>query len=245
MSMDPLAATYLAGLAFGAISMMSIGPNNVLLLREGLSGGRPVTVATVMWLSYALLLGLAVFAGHWVRPILMNSVHLLQWGGAFALAVMGVMALRQSRQSAFDLRAAHRPSQAISAATQRVLRVVWMNPLTYLELLVIPAALALALDGLEQRVAIFAGLLSAFAVNCFGFSLTSGLLQPVFQNSRNLRLFDAASGLAMIVLAGFTAVAAVTVASTPSSATHSEQKRASHRELGSVSRPADVRTTAP
>ena len=51
------------------------------------------------------------------------------------------------------------------AAIGRVMRVVWLNPLTYLELFAAPAALALPLGGLDQRFALFAGLLLAFALN--------------------------------------------------------------------------------
>jgi arginine exporter protein ArgO len=81
------------------------------------------------------------------------------------------------------------------------MRVVWFNPLTYLELVAIPAALALPLDGLDERCALFAGLLLAFALNCFGFSLGAALLSPILGQPSRVRLFDRVSGGLLIGLA--------------------------------------------
>ncbi|MEJ1935030.1 hypothetical protein WDZ92_32940, partial [Nostoc sp. NIES-2111] len=77
---------------------------------------------------------------------------------------------------------------------------------TYIELLAIPAALALPLGGLEQRCALFAGLLLAFAFNCFGFSLGATLLAGLFSKPGRLRLFDRVSGGIMVCLAVLAAV---------------------------------------
>jgi L-lysine exporter family protein LysE/ArgO len=213
--MEPaMISTFLAGLAFGAVSLVSIGPNNILLLREGLAGRRPGLVAGVMWLSYAGLLGLAVFAGHSVSPMVESVATLLAWGGAMVLAAMGVAALRSSARPAPDLATRAAATEPAVSATARVLRVVWLNPLTYLELLAIPAALALPLGGIEQRCALFAGLLLAFALNCFGFSLGASLLSPLFGQPSRLRLFDRVSGGIMMALA----VLAATHAALPKAA---------------------------
>jgi L-lysine exporter family protein LysE/ArgO len=212
---------FLAGLAFGSVSLVSIGPNNILLLREGLGGCRPALVGAVMWLSYAGLGALAVFAGHSVRPMVEGVAPLLGWGGAVVLAAMGVAALRASARAAPDLTARGWAREPVTAATARVLRIVWLNPLTYLELLAVPAALALPLAGLEQRCALFAGLLVAFALNCFGFSLGACVLSPLFGRPSRLQLFDRISGGIMIVLA----VLAATHAAMPRPVKGNEQAR--------------------
>jgi L-lysine exporter family protein LysE/ArgO len=192
--------TFAVGLAFGAGSLVSIGPNNILLLREGLGGRRPALVAWVMWLSYAGLLGLAVFAGHVLHPLLEGAALALAWAGAVVLAAMGVAALRASGQPPADHPGAG-AKELWSAATGRVLRVVWLNPLTYLELVAVPAALALPLPDLGQRFALYVGLLLAFALNCFGFSCGAALLSPVFRSPSRLRLLNGLSGALMIGLA--------------------------------------------
>lgn len=203
---DATIPTFLAGIAFGAVSLVSIGPNNILLLREGLGGRRPALVAGVMWLSYAGLLGVAVFAGHSLGPVLDEVAPLLGWSGAMVLAAMGVAALRASARPAPDLGTQRAPEETGTRATARVLRVVWLNPLTYLELLAIPAALALPLGGLDQRCALFAGLLLAFAFNCFGFSLGASLLAGLFGKPARLQVFDRVSGAIMICLGVLAAV---------------------------------------
>lgn len=196
---------FAAGLAFGAGSLVSIGPNNILLLREGLGGRRPALVAWVMWLSYAGLLGLAVFAGHVLRPLLEEAALALVWSGAVVLAVMGVAALRASGRPPANGAGPGGAKELWHAATGRVLRVVLLNPLTYLELVAVPAALALPLAHLEQRCALLCGLLLVFALNCFGFSFGAALLSPLFRSPSRLRLLNGVSGAIMIGLAALVA----------------------------------------
>lgn len=200
---DAAIPTLLAGFAFGALSLLSIGPNNILLLREGLGGRRPLLVASLMFLSYVALLSTAVVAGHSVGPVVQDAAPLLGWGGAIVLALMGAATLRASARPAPDIRTVACGTETWRAATARVLKVVWLNPLTYLELVAIPAALALPLDGFEQRGALLAGLLLAFALNCFGFTLGASLLSPVFGRPSHLLVFDRVSGCVMIGLAVF------------------------------------------
>ena len=40
--------TLALGFGFGAASMLSVGPNNLMLMREGLARGRTITVATTV-----------------------------------------------------------------------------------------------------------------------------------------------------------------------------------------------------
>jgi L-lysine exporter family protein LysE/ArgO len=51
------------GFGIGAASFLSIGPNNLMIIREGLVRGRVVAVVTAVWVSYVLLLALAMTFG--------------------------------------------------------------------------------------------------------------------------------------------------------------------------------------
>ena len=86
--------TLALGLGFGAASMLSVGPNNLMLMREGLAGGRTITVATVVWLSYlSLLLSAMVFVDlrQWIGP---STRVWLSWLGLASLAWFAVSAWR-------------------------------------------------------------------------------------------------------------------------------------------------------
>jgi L-lysine exporter family protein LysE/ArgO len=207
-----IASIFVFGFAFGSVSLLSIGPNNVLLLREGLAGSRPLFVASVMWCCYAALLGLAVFAGRSVQPSISGVAWILEWGGVLALAVMGLVALRKAGRRCVEVIGVQEAREAWTDAAGRVLRVVWLNPLTYLELLAIPAALAVPLTNVGQLHALFAGLLSAFAINCFGFVLGASLLAPLFRRSSAIRVFDGLSGAIMLTLALLVAASAASKA---------------------------------
>lgn len=183
-----------AGLAMGAASMISVGPNNLLLLREGLSGGRSGLVASIMCASYAMLigaaLGLAATAGSF-DP----SVRL-------ALSISGLLALSwfaiQSFRSALSQRvagtdAAERDSS--SRTISRTLQVIWMNPLTYLELLLVPAALAQSFGNAGDRLEFVTALTLMSAVCCFGYAYAGRLIATFLQARDSLRIFDFCSAL--------------------------------------------------
>ena len=53
---------FVAGLALGSASVLSIGPNSLMMIREGLARGRTGLVASVVLISEASLLGLAYVA---------------------------------------------------------------------------------------------------------------------------------------------------------------------------------------
>lgn len=66
-----------AGVAMGTASLLSIGPNNLTLIREGASGGHVGIAATTVWTSRLTLLMLAFVCtdiistkGLAVRPVL-------------------------------------------------------------------------------------------------------------------------------------------------------------------------------
>ena len=70
-------SSFCAGMAMGTASILSIGPNNITLIREGLVRGRVGMVACMVWASYFVLLALALVLtdkiaaeGSFIRPAL-------------------------------------------------------------------------------------------------------------------------------------------------------------------------------
>ena len=202
-------SAFAAGVAMGTASIMSVGPNNLLLVREGLVRGRVGLVASTVWASYIVLLVSAfVLAdkladkGSLLRPV-------LSWLGLVALAYFAWLSLRayarsSSKPSRFTIN-----KESTSACIGRTLAIVWLNPLTYVELLFIPASI----DGnfILQicRVLFIFGLVLTSTIACYGYSFGGGLCASVLKRKDMLRLFDLSSGILLSCLTLIMAVGLV------------------------------------
>lgn len=82
------------GLAMGATSIVSVGPNNLMLLREGIARGRIVTVASLVLGSYVVLVSAAVFLGSSSFRSADCLSTILSWGGLVALIYFAGMSFR-------------------------------------------------------------------------------------------------------------------------------------------------------
>ena len=184
--------TLALGFGFGAASMLSVGPNNLMLIREGLARGRAVTVATTVWSSYLLLLLSAMIfvnVRQWIGP---SAGLWIPWLGLASLSWFAASAWR----AAFSPKGpgTDRHAEARHTCLKRVLAVVWCNPLTYLELFLVPAACCAALGSLYQRSEFIGGVAIMNAVTCYGYALGGGVCGRHVSNRRAVRVFDVVSG---------------------------------------------------
>lgn len=185
--------TLALGFGFGAASMLSVGPNNLMLLREGLARGRVITVATTVWSSYLLLLLSAMMfvnVRQWIGP---STRMWLSWLGIASLSWFAVGAWRAAF-SAKGLGTDRRP-EARRTCLKRVLAVVWCNPLTYLELFLMPAAYCATLGSPCQRSEFIGAIVIMTAVTCYGYALGGKICGRFVSDRRIIRMFDAVSGL--------------------------------------------------
>lgn len=184
------------GFAMGAASMISVGPNNLMLLRSGVSG-RPAAVMLVVLASYVLLVGLAVTLAGSTMRVHDDLGTVLQWGGLVALLHFSVQAFR----SAIAARgAAQGEDDGGSVDLATVVRTVWLNPLTYLELLLIPMSLAQTMKGDVDRLAFAAALLAMSALCCIGYAYGGLLISRILKSRRLLACFDLLTGMIMAVM---------------------------------------------
>lgn len=196
----------LAGLGLGAASMLSIGPNNLMLIREGLVRGRVLTVATTVWASYIVLLVSAMAladVSRWVGP---STRSLLSWCGLLTVSWFAFDALRIAIFA--PKHGSGERAEETRTCLRRVLMVVWCNPLTYLELLLIPAAFCSTLQSFTLRSEFICAFLAMKGVSCYGYTLGGGLCGSLAGDRRVLRVFDLASGL---LLGGVAVVLAISL----------------------------------
>ena len=190
-----------AGTAMGTASILSVGPNNIMRVREGLIRGRVALVASTVWASYILLLASALMLtgaiateGRSVRPI-------LSWLGLLALIWFAFSSLRAYFRSSTTFQYRSDGREHTAACVRRVLAIVWLNPLTYLELLFMPAAIGGTFIMPICRILFIAGLIMMATAGCFGYSFCGGLCAPLFRQQNLLRKFDLVSGILLSFLA--------------------------------------------
>ena len=201
----PSLSAFTGGVMLGVGSVLSVGPNNLMLLREGVSRGRTGTVIGTVLISYALLLTTACFFADWLAMFDATMRTKLAGLGLAALSSFAFLSLRAGLASKAPALVGSRCRETHLACLRRALRVIWLNPLTYLELLLIPAALCEPYETLPMRVEFVTGLMTMAAIASCAYSFAGGLVASLVGRRNVARLFDLVSGL---ILAGVALVLA-------------------------------------
>lgn len=188
------ASGFQAGLALGAASMASIGPNNLMMIREGLLRGRVIFVASLVLGTYVALIAASYLLGASIAGLDPSFRAVLSWLG---LAAVSWFALQFFRAAAAAGRVEDRVDKAETGRSclARVMGVVWMNPLTYVELLLVPAALGQSFAAGVSRLEFVVALILMAALSCYGYALGGGMMVSLLRSRANLRIFDLISGL--------------------------------------------------
>lgn len=202
-------SAFCAGMAMGTASILSVGPNNVTLMREGLSGGRVGLVATAVWTSRLILLVTALalteriaVQGAALRPI-------LSWLGLLTLCWFAFSSLRAYFDADKQIRIGGVERESTADCLRRVLTIFWLNPLTYVEMLFIPATVGGSFLLPVCRALFIGGLIVMATASCYGYAFGGRLCEPLFRRRNMLRMFDLTSGILLSFMAALMALALV------------------------------------
>lgn len=185
------------GLALGAASIASVGPNTLMIIREGLTGRHTAMVASIVWIMKIALILTSGFCADALGALGPGLRTAALWLGMGFIAWLALRSLRAARQSArLDLRGG--PHESRRACALRALGVVATNPLTYLEYLLLPASVGQSFAA-DVQLQFVAGLIFMASVGSCGYALGSSAIGRALRGRLNLLWFDRASG---VVLAG-------------------------------------------
>ena len=128
-----------AGLTLGLSSILSIGPNNMMLMREGLRRGQVGWVATAVWLSYLAFFACAFLlaerlsiGGAVMQPI-------LAWSASLVICWFAFRSFRSAFVSDASLKLGVGQRDATVDRVRRAVVAVWLNPLTYVDKFMMPS----------------------------------------------------------------------------------------------------------
>jgi L-lysine exporter family protein LysE/ArgO len=153
-----------------------------------------VTVASLVFGSYAALVSAAVFLGSSSFRPADSLSNILSWGGLLALIYFAGLSFKAVWTHDVTGNAS-KDHETVLECASRVLKVVWANPLTWLELLLVPAALARSFPSDVERIFFAAALLGMSAICCFGYALFGHLVASIVTRRGYLRVFDLVSGV--------------------------------------------------
>lgn len=192
-----------AGFALGFGLLFSIGPRTLQLVRSGLAGFHPVTTAVASYLS-DLVLAAAAVGGFGValaaRPRLAVALQIV--GVAFLLWC-GARSLLRARRPAGPVRLTGAAASR-RAAVRAILSVCWLNPLFYVETLLLVGALSAGYAG-SARLFFAAGFLAAAALKSFGWVSVGVAFARRLGDPEVRARFETAAGAILIVAAALLA----------------------------------------
>lgn len=201
LTVDAMISPALAGLAFGSSLIVSIGPQNSYVLREGAVGRHVVTVVVICLLSdLVLIVAGTAGAGGLVGddPSVLTAARLA--GAAFVLGYAGVT-LRRAWHPGGGLideaggRGPVAPDRR-GAVAGTALAFTWLNPWVYLDTVVLLGSVADTYLGGRWWFA--CGAMVASALWFTGLGAAAKAIRPWFRRPRAGQLMDAFVGVVMI-----------------------------------------------
>lgn len=193
-------AAYLQGLALSASLIVAIGAQNAYVLRQGLLRRHVFALASLCFVSDALLiaLGCAGF-GSLVQahPRAVQAVSLI--GAAFLIAY-GLRSLRSAVRGGHLDAAADGAQDSRMQVLLRGAAVTWLNPHVYLDTVLLLGGIA-GRYAATSRITFALGAMSASAIWFYSLGYGAAHLAPLFRSERVWRALDAAIALVMWAIA--------------------------------------------
>lgn len=196
-------AIFIQGFALGMATIMPLGPQNILVMNQGIRRQYHVLIATLCLVSDMILISAGVFGG---SALLMRSPLLLQTvtvAGVAFLALYGLNAVKHAWRGDGET-AAHTDGHPHPSGRRRVimamLAVTWLNPHVYLDTLVVLGSLGGQFEPAARRF--FAvGTIGASVVWFYGLALLSSRLSPWLNRPSVQRLIQLFVGVVMWMVA--------------------------------------------
>ena len=188
-------AAAVEGFLLGAGLIIAIGAQNAFVLRQGFKREHVFAVATVCWLSDALLIAVGV-AG--VGGLVKASPALLTWitaAGIAFLAAYGAIAFSRALRPG-QLEAGASGGRGLAATILTALALTFLNPHVYLDTVVLIGGLSARHAG-PSATAFALGAAAASVVWFYGLGFGARLVAPLLARPAAWRLLDLAIAIVM------------------------------------------------
>lgn len=197
-------AIFIQGFALGIATIVPLGPQNILVMNQGIRRQYYMLIATLCFLSDMVLIVAGVFGSSALlarSPLLLQGVTL---AGVAFLAVYGFTALKSAWRgvgaNGNDVQTPGGQRATLRRVIFTMLAVTWLNPHVYLDTLVVLGSIGGQLEAGARRFFAF-GSIGASLVWFYGLALLSARLAPWLNRARVQRWIQLFVGLVMWVVA--------------------------------------------
>ena len=198
--MSEAAATYalIQGIALGAAICLTLGPQSLYVLRQGIRGEQALATAAICTAADFVLIAAAAAGASALVMSFPDAMRYGVWGGALFTLAFGAMTLA----AAFRPAMASNRGPAASRGVATALALSFLNPQVYFEMVAMVGGMSLQFEpGDRVLFALGVGLISPLWF--FGLALGGRRLSCLFASVRAQRLLDGGTGVMMLGLAAF------------------------------------------
>lgn len=190
---------YFQGLILGSAMILPLGPQNALVLNQGIRRQYHLMVALLCALSDLVLIGAGIFGGSALLSQSPWLMALVTWGGVAFLFWYGWGALRVALSPDVVLTNEEIRKQGRLRIIVSMLAVTWLNPHVYLDTFVVLGSLGSQLEAEPKRW--FAiGTISASFLWFFGLALMASWLAPRLRTALAQRIINGGVALVMAII---------------------------------------------
>lgn len=191
---------FLKGFGIGLGLIMSIGIQNLFVLKRGLLDSNVFIVAFLCSLIDASL----IMAGVSGMGVLINKAPwfllVAKYGAFLFLLLLGALALSRAFKSTQTLKASKKEKESLYFVVISILVVSFLNPQTYLETVILIGSVSLEFQGAAKNY-FAAGAICASFLWFFSLGYGARLLAPVFEKPSAWRILDLLVAILMFVIA--------------------------------------------
>jgi L-lysine exporter family protein LysE/ArgO len=191
----------LHGLIFGAGLCLTVGPQSLFIVRQGIRGNAPFLAALICVLVDFALIWAAVAGAHSIVAWLPEVERFAVWGAAVFMVSCACPVILAAIRTPVGAAAIGIPAgQTVASVAAMALALSLLNPQVYLEVLLGVGIVGLHFaDGERWLFGLGVALISP--VWFFGLALGGRRLARAFAQPGLARAFDGVSGVIMIALA--------------------------------------------
>lgn len=191
---------WLQGITLGAALILPLGPQNTLVLNQGILRQYALMAAAFCTLSDALLIGAGVFGGSALLQQSPLALQIITWAGCAFLLWYGSSALMQALRPQQSGESPQTPQRQRLKLLLTLMAVTWLNPHVYLDTFVVLGSLGSQVPAAD-RIWFASGAITASVVWFFSLALLAGILSPLLRRDIARRIISLLVALMMFFLA--------------------------------------------
>ncbi|WP_294912434.1 LysE family transporter [Tatumella sp. UBA2305] len=180
---------YLQGITLGAALILPLGPQNTLILNQGILRRYALMSASFCILSDVVLICAGVFGGSAVLQHSPLALQMITWAGCAFLLWYGWGTLRQALRPSTQSSDPQTVQQRRFKILLTLIAVTWLNPHVYLDTFVVLGSLGSQVPA-ESRVWFALGAVTASVVWFYALALLASALSPWLKQGRTQQVIN-------------------------------------------------------